>query len=552
MSGSKPVKGSIQQGETLRRIVENISSELDLRRLLTQIVESACELLRADDGSIGLVDSDADLVRIEATHKMPVKELGSEWLRGVGLAGRVLESQQPIVLERYGELGADDIPGVQDNAVIGVPIFWREKMTGFFGIGAKKGRRFSPEDVTQLEHLARHAAIAIENARLFTENERSIVRTSHVLQATERIGNAMSVGEVIHAYLAQVAANGRYTCTLVLYEFDDQGNKVGNIVRGRWSPGDKVELMEYRVPTKRDFLDPILAAGKTVRIANALTDPGVPKSLREEQRRDRRPAVALVPLMADRLRIGLVILSDPKPHEWTDDELMPFQTTAAQLASALAIRRDHDALIESGRKLAVMEERRKIARDLHDSVTQVLFSLNLLAQTLEPGQVPPNEIVERINSLSRRGLQEMRTLLEELRPVHSQPKILSLGQRISSYAATVVGLPEYMLVDTSYQGSPANVEEQLLGIAQEALNNIAKHANAKHVRVVLQSIGASVKLRVEDDGMGLKRESKNKRRSGLGLTSMKERATEIGAEFCVETAAGQGTTIEAFWEEDAK
>jgi signal transduction histidine kinase len=544
-------KGVNRREESLRRIIEHIGSELDLRQLLTQIVQSACDLLGADDGSIGLLDPEEEVIRIEATHKMPVVEYGSEWPAGVGLAGQVLKSKLPIVLNRYGELDPPHLDWLHDNAVIGVPIFWRGKMTGFFGLGASNGRQFSADDVIQLEHFARHAAIAIENARLFAENQRAMSQAAQLLQTTERIGNAMSVNDVITAYLEQVAASGRYTCTVVLYEFDDHGHKIGNTVRGRWTPGGKVELMEYRVPTKRDSLDPILASGKTVRIANALTEPGIPASLRDEQRRDSRPAVALVPLMADRLRIGLVILSDPRPHEWTDEEIMPFQATAAQLASALTSRRDHHALVESGRKLAVMDERRKIARDLHDSVTQVLFSLNLLAQTLEPGKVPPDEIVDRINQLSRRGLQEMRTLLEELRPVQSQVKVLTLGQRISSYANNIVGLPDFWLEDGSYRGVAAKVEEQLLGITQEALNNVAKHAKAHQVRVVLQSTGTSVKLRIEDDGMGLKRGNRAKKGSGLGLGSMRERAGEIGALLCVESEPGQGTTIEVLWHKAA-
>lgn len=542
------MQGPDRQEESLRRIIEQISSELDLRKLLTQILESACDLLAAENGSIGLVDSNLDLIRIESTFNMPESELGSKWPAGVGLAGYVLKTQLPILLDRNGDVAPPQMEGLKDNAVIGVPILWRGRMIGFFGVGSSSGKTFTGQDVIQLEHFARHAAIAIENARLFTENQRAMAQATQMMNTTERIGNAMSVSEVVSAYLEQVAAGGRYTCTVVLYEFDDEGNKSGNIVRGRWTPGGSVELMEYRISTKRDAMDPILAAGKTVRIANALTEPDIPKSLRDEQIRDNRPAVALVPLMSDRRRIGLVILSDPQPHEWTDEELLPFQATAAQLASALASRRDHDALTESSRKLAVMEERRKIARDLHDSVTQVLFSLNLLAQTLEPGQVPPDEIVQRLNQLSRRGLQEMRSLLEELRPVQSQPKVLTLGQKISAYASTVVSLPEFNLNESGYKGASARIEDQLLGIASEALNNVAKHAQAKHVSVTLQSTGREVKLRIEDDGIGLKAELGANRREGLGLTSMRERATEIGAQLCVESSPEKGTAIEVLLE----
>lgn len=498
----------------LRRIIEQIGVETDLRTLLDQILSQACDLVGAHKGVIASTDPHKSTIRVEASFGMP--EL---------------------------EIGADGQRFVEDGSMVVTPIQWRERALGYIAVEVDL-----PQDgFALLQRIASHAAIAIENSRLFSENQRALTQASQMLLTTERIGNAMSVSEVVEAYLEQVAAGGRYTCTIVLYEFDEHGHKVGNLVRGRWTPGESVELMEYRVPTKRDSLDPILSSGKTVRIANALADPTLPKSLRDEQLRDNRPAVALVPLMSDRRRIGLVILSDPEPHEWTDEELMPFQATAAQLAAALASRNEHDALVESSRKLAVMEERRKIARDLHDSVTQVLFSLNLLAQTLEPGQVPPEEIVERLNQLSRRGLQEMRSLLEELRPVQTQPKVLTLGQRISSYAATVVGLPDFSLDGEGYACAPPKVEDQLLGIASEALNNVAKHAKAQQVRVLLQGDGHRAQLRIEDDGIGLRRDNP-RRRSGLGLTGMRERASEIGAQICVESSPGQGTAIEVLWE----
>jgi NarL family two-component system sensor histidine kinase LiaS len=195
-----------------------------------------------------------------------------------------------------------------------------------------------------------------------------------------------------------------------------------------------------------------------------------------------------------------------------------------------------------------MEERRKIARDLHDSVTQVLFSLNLLAQTLEPGVAPADEIIGKINQLSRRGLQDMRSLLEELRPVSTESRALTLGQKIASYAGSLVGLPEYVIEDGGFDGAPEGVEAQLLGIASEALNNVAKHSGANQVKIVLQSFESGVKLMVEDDGMGMRRESRPKQRGGLGLSTMKERAAEIGANLEIDSRPGKGTSVRVVWE----
>lgn len=532
--------GSGERERIFGRVIEQINQELDPGRLFLHILESGCELLGADLGSLGIVDPEARLIRIEATYNMPEGELKSEWPAGVGLSGKILETGATVVVDHYEDLGNDVPHGLAGIPVIGVPIFWHGVLTGAFGLGSRSGRTFGAEDVHLLERLAMYAAIAVENARLAEQNQRAIDQTSLLLHTTERIGNAMSVDEVIRAYLDQVAGNGRYNCTIVLYEFDEEGGKMGNVVRGRWAPGSSVELLHYQIPAKQDTLDPILASGETVRIADALTDPNVPESLREEQRRDDRPAIALVPLVADGRRIGLVILSDVKPREWTDDELAPFQTTAVQLAAALQSRRDHDTFVETDRRLAVLDERRRLARELHDSVTQILFSLNLLAQSLEPDTVAPKEITERIVELSRRGLGDMRSLLEELRPVKPKIHRTSLRQQIAAHAATLIGLPPFILDDTGYRKLPDEIEQQLFRVVQEALNNVAKHAQATQARISLHSEEGSVKLRVEDDGVGIRGE----RGGGFGLTGMRERADEIGANLDVSSKPGKGTVIE--------
>ena len=518
-----------------------MAREPDLRRVLTHTIQHACRALGADNGRIGIVAEDESAIHIEAIYRPTLSDQQREWCPGEGLPGLVLRSKQPLVVNRGADRHGNHCLDPHENSALGVPIVFHGTFLGYFGLGSYGSVRFGQSHAEQLGQFADLAAIAIQNSRLTAESRKSLAQASALLETTEKIGNAMSVPDVIRAYLEQVAHNGRYTCTVVLYEFDKQGNKIGNTVMGRWAPGSQVELMEYRVSTKRDFLDPILAAGKSVRIANALTDPGVPRSLRDEQRRDNRPAVALVPLMADRQRIGLVILSDPTPHEWTDEELVPFQATAAQLASMLASRRDHDAMIESSQQLAVLEERRKIARDLHDSVTQILFSLNLMSQSISSDAPVPGETVEKLQSLSRRGLQEMRSLLEELRPVSIDAKPMSLGQKIASYAADVVGLPAFTLDDQSYEAQDASVENQFLGIAQEALNNVAKHSKAGHVSLLLQTDPAGCLLKIEDDGEGF---SESSCKSGHGLNTMRERAGEIQAKLEIQSEPGKGTVIQ--------
>ncbi len=162
----------------LRQVVEEISSELELRPLLTSIVRHACELLDARDGSIGLYDERREVFRTEAIYRMPLAELGREMRPGVGLAGLVLSRRAPVVLERYDQVPQPVLPVLPElaaNAVLGMPIFWRDRLIGFFGIGAPPPRRFDQKDVEILGLLGRHAAVAIENARLYERAQQTAV-----------------------------------------------------------------------------------------------------------------------------------------------------------------------------------------------------------------------------------------------------------------------------------------------------------------------------------------------------------------------------------------
>ncbi|HKZ74274.1 MAG TPA: GAF domain-containing protein, partial [Steroidobacteraceae bacterium] len=178
-----------REEDVLQRVVEEISSELELRPLLTRIVMHACVLLDADDGSIGLYDPARHVVRIEAVYRMPAQELGAEYRAGSGLAGVVLAGGKPIVVRRYGDVPGTALSELRENAVIGLPIRGRTGLMGFFGIGARPPREFDERDVATLTLFARHAAVAIDNAmRYRREKARSermelIARVSRLVSA---------------------------------------------------------------------------------------------------------------------------------------------------------------------------------------------------------------------------------------------------------------------------------------------------------------------------------------------------------------------------------
>jgi len=372
---------AIRQVDILQRVIVSISSGLALEPLLSKILEGAIALIQATHGTIGLVIDlmDGPVVRTIAIYNMPDEELGAEIAPGIGLAGCVLEEGRTIRLGRYGDLERPTLPDLVEHSVLGVPIRWGDKMIGFFGIGTDALHQFNERDAETLEFFGKYAAIAIHNAKLFETSEHALDEMRLLYATSQRIRLAGDVDEVIAAYLDQVAEQGRYICSICLYEFDTQDQRTAVVIRGRWTPEAGSQRFEERMPYSYNALDPLLDAGQLVMINDVQTDVRVSTDLREIQNASGRPALAMCPLMVRGRRIGVVVLSYPGIHNWTESSLRPYQATAAQLTTAIDSRTQQGLLTERAQQLAVLEERQRLARELHDSVTQLIFSTTLIA-----------------------------------------------------------------------------------------------------------------------------------------------------------------------------
>jgi signal transduction histidine kinase len=564
-----------RQADILQRVIASINSGLALEPLLSNILESSVTLIKATHGTIGLVVEGVEgrAIKTVAVHNMPAEEMGAEMSPGVGLAGHVLKTGQTIRLDRYGDLNQPTLPELANHSVIGVPIRWGEEMIGFFGLGNESPNRFSERDAETLELFAQYAAIAINNANLYEASQSALDEMRLLYETSQRIGLSVDVDDVIDAYLDQVAAGGEYVCNICLYDFDVRGQRVAVLVKGRWTPQTGSQRLEERLPYEYDDLDPILDAGQTISISDVRTDARVSPFLREIQEQSGRLALAMIPLMVRGQRIGLVVLSHVGVHRWSEDSLRPFRATAAQLAIAIDHRLQQNLLHERGQQLAVLHERQRLARELHDSVTQLIFSSTLIAQSISTAwkrdQREGEKRVERLLELSQTALREMRSLLFELRPSEEEqgndiPVTLTGVERIRHYG--LVGALRLLAEDFLHEGikvrveadeaglkyfgaeavkrssEEARLEESLYRIAQESLNNAAKHSRARQsiIRIKFSDLN-TICFSVNDDGIGFDSDSQG---SGFGMKTMRERAEAIHATLRVDSTPGAGTTIE--------
>jgi signal transduction histidine kinase/putative methionine-R-sulfoxide reductase with GAF domain len=559
---------------TINRIGRLITSSLGLDEILQMAIEAISEDLHFADLGLMLVDPDNPemlVLRAKTGTYSAIIPIGYRQSCQHGVIGVVARTRQRILLN---DVSSDPwyipTPGVTDVcAELAVPVVVGDRLLGVLNV--ESTRPVSEEDAADLEIVADQLAVAIDNAHLFARTQQALSETRLLYETSRRMSTAMDVDEVIKAYLEQVAERGRYICTVVLYEFDEAGQRTAVIVRGRWTPQGSLTLGEERLPHTRDAFDPLLDAGQTVIIADFRTDPRVSAGLRRIQARHQRLALAMIPLMVHGQRIGLVVLSYPHVHQWCEADLQPYQATAAQLAAAIESRRQHLLLIERGQQLAVLEERQRLARELHDSVTQLIFSMTLIAQSIIPAwRRDPAEgkrRLQRLLELSQSTLVEMRALLAELRPAEDRAAASGTVPAITSIARVrrdglVVALRLHVTdvardglqinLDTDgYVRQPREQEEALYRIVQEALNNVIRHARARRVAITLSLVNHTMRLTVKDDGRGFALELASVSDDahyppygGFGLKTMKERAEALGGRLQVISTPGHGTVVD--------
>ncbi|WP_110113870.1 GAF domain-containing sensor histidine kinase [Bacillus sp. CGMCC 1.16541] len=244
---------------------------------------------------------------------------------------------------------------------------------------------------------------------------------------------------------------------------------------------------------------------------------------------------ATVPLRAGDEKFGLLNVASPNKVHFSDDELVLLEGVAYQIGTAIK----RVTLAKKENELMLLAERNRLARDLHDSVNQLLFSLVLTARgTKEMTENPDiKEMLTYMQQLSQDALKEMKALIWQLRP---QGLEHGISTALIDYGK-ILGLTVHMDVRGVLNLS-SRIEEVLWRIGQETLNNCSKHANVKEVFVTFEATNQSVVMTVEDRGDGFVYES-NQTLPSLGLLSMKERAELVNGTCHIQSSLGKGTQV---------
>jgi signal transduction histidine kinase len=528
--------------------VVSVAAGLELGATLRRIVQAAVELVDATYGALGVINADGKLgefvhVGIDGASASTIGDLP----KGEGILGLLVDHPVPIRLDNLSShpASAGFPPGhPRMTTFLGVPVRVRGEVFGNLYLTEKRtGTGFTSEDERTVMALAAAAAVAIENSRLY---ERTRQREQWQ-EAVADIANSVLVGTDPEEVLALIANRAR-TLTgadvaLVALP-DDEDELTVEIVDGRddgISPGALAVLdivggwEAQRVPSGSlaytAFVDGISRIeASSDRVLDVAADSGA-----------YGPSLVTPLSTADRaLGVLMLVWGDEHSHFPRDvlDLARSFGSQAAVTLVLAQARRERE-------RLAVYEDRDRIARDLHDLVIQRLFATGMMLQGTTRIDDVPDAAAERVS----RAVDELDETIKEIRqtifalhePVDG-PTSSARGRvlRETSQSAALLGFePAVRFAGPVDSMLTTEAADHLVAALREALTNAAKHADAKRVEVIVQIDSGDVVLVVTDDGIGIDNEGSGRR---SGVANISARAQDLGGSCRIERVSEAGGT----------
>ncbi|MBZ6227102.1 GAF domain-containing sensor histidine kinase [Streptomyces olivaceus] len=533
-------RGTRDRVHSLLEAVLSVGRELDLEHVLHSIVEAAAALVDARYAALGVIGPDGK--RLSAFHTVG---LGEEEIarigpfpEGHGILGELIRRPEPLRLPRLSEHPSSyGFPPHHPpmDTFLGVPIRVRDQVFGNLYLTEKRGgARFDAEDESVLSTLAVAAGVAIDNARLYEQSRlrerwlRANAEITRSLMSGSERGEALGLiaeraREITGAALAVLTMPMRDTDSLVVELATGQGAE---------------EHRGLVLAVDRSLTGLAFSTAAPVRSADITRDTRV--SADAPRFTGLGPAAA-VPFGAagEGVRGVVLLVRRAGGAVFTQKETESLQGFAAQAALAMELaerRRDAE-------QIAVLQDRDRIARDLHDLAIQRLFATGMTLQSagrlIEHG--PASERVLRAVDDLDETIKIIRSTIFGLRARDGAAGagLRSRAVRVVGEAAPVLGFAPSLrmegLLDTEV---PGRIAEHVVAVLSEALTNVARHARADRVAVALETDGREVRLTVTDNGVGL---LSGGRRSGL--RNLAERAGQLGGELRFDVPADGGTTL---------
>ncbi|MYT99539.1 MULTISPECIES: GAF domain-containing sensor histidine kinase [unclassified Streptomyces] len=535
-------RGTRDRLDGLLEAVMSVGRELALPQVLRGIVEAAVVLVDAEYGALGVIGDDQRLSEfLPIGIGDDVRERIGDLPSGHGLLGELIRHPEPL---RLGELSEHPTSyGFPPHhppmhTFLGVPIRVREEVFGNLYLTEKRGGAdFDAEDEAVVSTLAVAAGIAIENARLYEAGrlrERWLAAGSDF---TSALLSGSPEPEVLEGMLSG-AVDVAGADLGVFHLVGAEGELSGSLAHGERAGTHR----GLALPTTRGTLaGAVLAADSLMTVADIANDPRI--TVRPERWAGFGPAVAVIVGTKEKLS-GVLILARAQggpPFAGPEIASLPDFAGQAALALELAERR------RAAERVSLLEDRDRIARDLHDLAIQRLFATGMTLQSARPFVERP-EAAERLG----RAIDDLDTTIKIIRstifglrdhePTGDAPGLRTRVVQAVDAAAPSLGFPPALrmegLIDTDV---PQEVADQVVAVIVEALSNIARHAGADGAEAAVVAGGGAMTVTVTDDGVGLPEGA-----HGSGLRNLAERAGRLRGTFSATArpAPHHGTVLE--------
>ncbi len=515
-----------------------LASELSLPMVLQRIVDLAAQVTDARYAALGVIGEDVELVDfittgISAKQRRAVGALP----RGRGLLGLLIHEPHVVRIADIGRHPAS--VGFPANhppmrSFLGAPVQAMGKIYGNIYLADKRGvDEFSLEDERSVQVLATQAGVAVANASLYQETHQreqwlEALRqiTGDILQGTDSESLLTSIAEHARALAGADAAT-------ILTTTSTPGRLVVTAAVGAYAP----QVQGQTVPAAKSISGSVMESGKPLHTDDAGTQGGAYQPI---IRLGHVGPAIFVPLRVRGGSTGTLMVANTKDGSRFDQSTVKLvETFADQAAVAIQYARAQADL----RRLGLMDERERIARELHDGIIQSLFAVGMGLQgtALISGSPETVARVEGAVGELDRIIRDLRNYIFGLRPGILADRQLdqamrSLGEEVESASH----IPVAIEWDAALSATLSARSHDIVQLTREALSNITRHSRAKHAIVRLARSDSGAVLTIEDDGVGFDAAAPS---VGSGMRNMRERAASIGAKLSVSSAIGKGTNL---------
>lgn len=509
----------VEELNIMKVIAETLNRCNDLTVMLQTVLEKLLQLTKLETGWIFLVDDQPEY-QLAAYHGLPpALSWGNQKPMCSGDCyclsryrnGKLNEPVNIIECKRLNdaiEKSWGETYGITHHATI--PLGDGADSFGLLNVASPRKEKFSEEELTLLQSLGYQIGTAIRRTRLYQEEQR---RAENYEKLNELMGKLWSASE-----LAELANS------LV-----EEGHKIF-----QWSSANFYIREEERFVLIASEQEGDVGSPSTFKTSEHSA------SLTEKIELSRDGSIGKLPIIRHQEVLGMVWIRAPlqNPFRESDKEMLE------ALARHLSLVYESIALQEKRQELLLHEERKRLARDLHDSVNQKLFSLSLTAkgakEIVGKYDATLGELMDDMWLMSQQSLKEMRSLIWQLRPVGLEEGLLSALKKYADHLDLRVNFDVERLPDW-----PRQIEETLWRIGQEAMNNVSKHANVKEVNIRIHETKQGIGMQVSDEGDGFNDKQSNGKQT-LGLTSMRERVDLLQGDFSIKSEPDSGTNVEIF------